>query len=146
MDTIRIDTGEKRIMVNDDPNRVIVFNPSDTLFAERFYNLIGELETKSREYESRGKEIDSCNELDGYGIPVNTAEHIDFLKEICTYMREKIDTLFGKGTSQAAFGDAMAIEMFEQFFEGITPFIKTARAKRVGKYTNTATRKKHKKK
>lgn len=56
-------------------------------------------------------------------------------KDLCAYLRKQIDTLFGAGTSDTAFGKANTPEMFVQFFDGITPFIQTAREKKVSKYT-----------
>jgi hypothetical protein len=136
MDSIQINTGEKRIAVNGDPERVIVFNPSDVLFAERFYKLITEFEKKLNEYKIRAEEIDENSDVDDLGIPVNTQVRIDLMCEACIYIREQIDLLFGKGTSQKAFGDALTLDMFQQFFEGITPFIQNERSAKIEKYTN----------
>jgi len=38
MDNLRIDTGIKKILINDGPE-FIEFNPSDVIFAEKFYKL-----------------------------------------------------------------------------------------------------------
>lgn len=135
MDSIRIETGEKRVSINDDSSRVIVFNPSDVLFAERFYKLMGEFETKLGEYEERTRELEASQELDENGLPVNAQERLDVLKETCVYVRERIDYLFGEGTAQTAFGDVANLDIFTQFFEGITPFIQNARAGKIAQYT-----------
>lgn len=134
-------SGVKRITINDDPKRVIEFNPSDVLFIERFYAMYREFEAKQAEYEQRSKELDTVA-LDENGAPVNMAEGIEFLKDICGFMREKIDILFGEGTSKKAFGDTLSLDMIGQFFEGITPFVWEERTDKVKKYTNTATSKK----
>ena len=137
MDSIRIDTGVKRIAINDDPTRVITFNPNDVAFAERFYSLIREFEDKQVEYETRSKELDAHkDELDEHGLPVNVGEGLAFLREVCEFMCGRIDHLFGPGTSRIAFGDALTLEMFEQFFTGITPFIQSAREEKILRYTN----------
>jgi hypothetical protein len=136
MDSIRIDTGVKRIAINDDPNRVIEFNPEDVSFAERFYGLIKDFETKQVEYDRRSKAIDENKDVDANGIPANTQDGLALLREVCEFMRAEIDALFGAGASQAAFGDALTLDMFEQFFTGITPFIKSARDEKVRRYLN----------
>jgi len=144
MDSIRIDTGEKRISINDDPNRVIVFNPNDALFVERFYHLVGELDVKIIEYEARSKEIDSVKDVDENGVPVNIEERISFLKESCEYFKAKIDQIFGENTSQTAFGDTLSLDVIVQFIDGITPFIGTVRKQKIEQYINAATGKKNK--
>lgn len=140
MDSLHINTGEIRLCVNDDPNRVIVFNPSDISFAERFYGLLREFEEKEKEYRLKTEELQKNAETDDLGVPKNFGSILTLLRETCTFLREKIDDVFGAGTSQAAFGDANTIDMFEQFFTGITPYVQKAREKQVGKYTAKPTK------
>lgn len=130
MDSIRIDTGAKRIAINDDPERVITFNPSDVLFVERFYKIVGEFEAKLHEYETRYAALPV---VENSGIPVADA-HLALLRETCEYVREKIDYVFGAGTSQIVFGDSMVLNAFEQFFDGVTPFIQNTRVEKVRQY------------
>jgi hypothetical protein len=134
MDSIKIDSGVKRILVNDDPTRVIQFNPTDITFAERFYNLIGEFERKQNEYQKRAEEIEKQTEVDANGVPQNIGARITLLREVCEYVRGKIDHLFGEGSSEAAFGDVLSLEMFTQFFDGITPFVQSARNNKLAQY------------
>lgn len=134
MDNIQVDTGVKRICINNDPERVITFNPSDVVFAERFYTLIGEFDKKSKEFVTRSKVISTSMKMDENGIPNNMQEVFDLMKEFCAYLREKIDAVFGAGTSQNVFGDAVNLDMFDQFFDGITPFIQQARDEKMKKH------------
>jgi len=134
MPNLNINSGEIKLTVNDDENRVIRFNPNDIAFAEKFYSLISDFEEKEQDYDKRAKELDENKELDKYGIPKNTKEKLEFTREVCGYIKEQIDNVFGAGTSKAAFGDACEIEMFEQFFNGITPFVNKARTEKVKKY------------
>ena len=146
MDNIRIDLGIKKVLINDGPE-FIEFNPSDVAFAEQFYQLMKEFELKRVEYQARAAEIDAITELDPDGIPVNFPDKLAIMREVCEFMREKIDDLFGKGTSQKVFGDARTLNMFEQFITGITPYIRAERKKKIEKYVPSATsvkRRKHK--
>lgn len=135
-DTLRIDTGVKKIAIqrDDQPECFIEFNPSDVAFAERFYALLGDFEGKLKDFQVRSEEIDKNADLDGRGIPVNLPERLALTRDACMFIRGKIDDLFGPGTSQAVFGDALTLDMFTQFFEGITPFIKVARTEKLTKY------------
>lgn len=138
MNSIRIGSSRKRILVNDDPERVIEFDPSDVAFAERFYGLIRDFEAKRAEYERRAEEIDRERATDDNDLPVNLPERIAYLREVCEYMREQIDRVFGAGTSQAAFGDALSLEMIMDLFDGLTPFIQAARSEKLKKYSRPA--------
>lgn len=133
MDSLKIDTGEKRIAINDDPERVIVFNPQDIGFAERFYELLRDFEAKQAEYQARSELLDN-DETDEHGLPVNIGESLSLMREVCEFLNSKIDYLFGEGASQKIFGGAMTLDMYAQFFTGITPFIQVARQGKTAKY------------
>jgi hypothetical protein len=134
MDSIRIDTGIKKIQINDGPE-FIEFNPSDISFAERFYQLMKDFEVKQVEYQARLDKIDANKELlDANGVPANLPEGLALLREEGEFIRERIDQLFGEDTSHKVFGNALSLEMFESFFTQITPFIQTARAAKIIKY------------
>jgi len=135
MSNININTGEIRLTINDDESRVIVFNPNSLEFMDNLCELIADLENKEKEYKAREVELDKNKEVNSYGMPVNLKEKLELLKETCGYMREKIDTVFGEGTSQKVFGNANTLDMFEQFFEGVTPYIEKVRGAKINKYT-----------
>jgi hypothetical protein len=131
--SIRVDTGIKRVQINDGPD-FIEFNPSDVTFAERFYQVMQEFEVKKEEYLIRANEVDANKKIGPDGITTNLPEEIAIIRDICEFMRSEIDVLFGTGTSQKVFGSALAVGMFEQFFNGILPFIKVARSNKTAKY------------
>lgn len=138
MDTLTI-SGVKRIQIVDesgvtDDTRVISFNPSDVLFAEKFYALINAFQVKQEEFTRRAEELDKDTAVDGNGIPKNALESLDLLREICEYLRGEIDKLFGAGTSQMAFGSALSLESIDQFFVGVMPFVQSARTNKIEKY------------
>lgn len=136
MESIQIDTGVKRIMVNDDPNRVIEFNPSDLVFVEKFYQLIAQFEEKLTEYQRRAEENEKVKDLDASGLPVNMTERLALLHESCDYICDRIDHVFGEGTSQKAFDGARTLDMFGQFLDGISPYISKTRSQKVSQYLN----------
>lgn len=123
-----------RLAINDDPNNVLEFNPSDVLFFERFMTLLTEFEEKSKEFEKKSAEIEKIKGKDNHGIPLNALEKIRLLKELCLYLRAQIDNVFGDNTSYKLFGDALVIDAFEQFFDGIIPYIEKARDEKIKKY------------
>ena len=134
MENLQINTGVKRIIINDDPGRFIEFNPEDVLFAEKFYALIKVFEQQETKFQERLKQISANEEKDEYGIPLNTQETFDLAIEICNFLREQLDKVFGAGTSLTVFGETQSLSMFEQFFSGIAPFIQSSRVNKVAKY------------
>jgi hypothetical protein len=134
---MKLNTGLVRIPIERDGENVgeLKFNPKDAGFAERFYSLISEFEEKEKEYREKAALLDADEEIDSFGVPKNAREGVALLKDICEYMREKIDYVFGESTSQLVFGDYNNPDMFEQFFEGVTPYIQQARTEKVAKYT-----------
>jgi hypothetical protein len=126
MNNLTIDTGAVQLTINNDPNRVITFNPSDVVFAERFYALMQDFSVKQAEFQARTNELASRDDLAG---------NIALMRDACEYLRGQVDGLFGAGTSQMVFGDVLSLDAFAQLFEGLTPFIRAARDEKITKYT-----------
>jgi hypothetical protein len=133
--SLKIDSGLIRLAINDDPGRVIAFNPKDVVFAEKFYRLIKDFEEKQADFEARAKDLDAVEETDELGLPVNTDERLAYVKEICQFTFDKIDEVFGEGTAEKVFQGVYNLDAIGQFFDGISPYIKAARTQRVEKYS-----------
>jgi hypothetical protein len=136
VDALQITTDEKRLPVKRDGKDVgeLVFNPADILFAEKFYKIVGEFETKTGEFQSRSDAIEADGGMDAHGLPLNAPARLALLRETCEFVRGRIDYLFGEGTALMVFGEAMSLDAFSQFFSGITPYIKTTRAEKIAQY------------
>ena len=132
MPNIRIDTGELRIMINDDPDRVIVFNPEDHIFIEKFYKLTEKL----NKYHERMTDL-LTDDLPNpeTELPANSEKRIALLSEASVYIRGQVDDLFGENAAQNVFGSATSLDAFAQFVEGVTPYVKNIREGKVKKYT-----------
>jgi hypothetical protein len=140
MPNLRIDSGAVELTINDGPE-VLIFNPSDINFAKGFYNLLKTFNSKQKEYEERARVIDANTTLDADGLPANIADGMALIDDICNFTFEQIDLLFGKGASKKVFGELRTINMFEQFFQGITPYLRSARAPMIEKYVKHSKRK-----
>ena len=148
MDTLVLSSNTKKIAITRDgeDTGVLKFDPSDVIFAEKFYNLIAEFQAKAKEYEPKAMALDGNTATDTNGLPVNFGERIALLRDVCEYIRARIDHLFGIGTSQAAFGDAYDTELIVQFLDGLKPFFQSARMAKIEKYTSSASAKRNKRK
>jgi hypothetical protein len=140
MDSIKIVSGVKRIAINDDPDRVIEFNPSDSNFRTRFYTTYRELMTQLTLMGQREKELIDVADEDEFGIPTSAGDRLALELESIQLARQKIDELFGAGTSQTVFGDEMSQVIIGQFFDGIQPFFESAVSDAVKKYARPKAR------
>lgn len=136
MNSIRINTGIIRLTIDDDPERVIAFNPEDIAFADAFFRLYADLSRKQAELEKRAEEIISAEKPDESGVADNIGEHIALVRELIQYVRDGIDSVFGAGTSATAFGDVYSFTALESFFEGVIPYINKARQKKIDAHLN----------
>lgn len=125
--SIRIDAGEVTLLVNDDTSRVIKFNPEDILFVERFYELLGGFEGVQKKFQDK---LDAIPDNEESTAP----KVIEVIEEACDYLMEQIDSVFGAGTSEAAFAGAKSLSQIEQFFLAIAPYVKAKRQDKVTKY------------
>lgn len=137
MESIRCNDNKIRLMVNDDPDRVISFDPEDVVFLDKVYGLIADIDKKKTEFVEKEKELAKNEKVDAYGIPENMRQRLKLLLDICLYFRDQVDLIFGEGTSQTVFGNSNTLDMFEQFFSGITPYIYKNRQEKLAKYAAT---------
>ena len=127
MESLKIRTGEVRIRILDDRDEergIFKFNPEDIETTKKFFNVQKDFEVKQKEF------------LDKSELCTTPDKKIELLSEIVDYLKTTIDDCFGQGSSQILFGDNCSLTMFEDFFEGITPYYEQASKARIEKYKN----------
>lgn len=134
METLQLKTGAVQIAIDGDPERVIEFNPEDVVFVELFYNLIRNFEVKEKEFSERFAALEQNSKIGTDGLPDNTRERLAMVREVAEYLKSEIDVVFGAGTSRKVFGDSIVLPLFEQFFQGIIPYVQKSREKKIQKY------------
>lgn len=102
MEKITFDTGRVEYEINGAAK--VSFNPTDTAFVERVYNLFSELEANQEAYQKRVDEIGE----DG-------AAMFGYACERDAEMREKIDGVLGKGVADALFPDMNCYALADGF-------------------------------
>ena len=128
MDTLKINLGNVSLKIVDENNNekgIFTFNPNDINTANKFFDLLSELDIKKEEFTKRESEL---AEDDIKGKLALTLEVID-------YFENKIDNIFGSGSSELIFGQTKSIDMFKDFFEGLMPYYQKASQNRIDKYT-----------
>lgn len=133
MNELHISTGAVRLDIIRDGENVGVFkfNPKDISEAQRYSEVVTEMENKRVKYLEKAKTLDAENDIKA---------KIDFLAEYVKEMRNDIDKIYGEGTSNLAFGDTLDIDMFFDFIEGLAPYYKKASSERTAKYKNKSSK------
>ena len=145
MQNIRFDDGFKEFMINDDPNRIIRFNPADYGIIERFNkarkDILAEVEKIQKDFD-----------LKPDGSPDVPTDELEEAAEVISAVRklicDKIDYIFGSPVSEVVFGtqsplsSVKGVPLFERFIQAAQPIIEAevrkeqeASIKRVEKYT-----------
>lgn len=114
MINIELEDGFEEVVINNDESRTFKFNPSD-------YNIIGKLVT----FEKRIKEKFSKFNFEGS----NEEETWEKVLEMDKTIKEELDNILGKGTSDAVFNGTNCLlsingePVIFTFFEKIAPII-----------------------
>lgn len=125
MEKLRIDSGVKRIEVNDN-GEYIAINLSDNSFFERFKNLIKWFEDKNKELNAEEDKADETasakNEKPNLDEIFDRAKKY---KDLCDSTCVQIDKLFGEGCVRKVFPDveSPSLDLLDDFFEAITPLL-----------------------
>lgn len=128
MPSLQIHTGEVRLQILDDAGEVrgiFKFNPTDIEAAKRLLKIQEDFESKETEFQKKAEEIEKSG---------STSDKINLLSELCQYIEGEIDECFGEGSSKILFGNSVSIDMFNDFFNGITPYYEKASKERLAKY------------
>ena len=145
MQSIRFDDGYKKFMINDDPNRVIRFNPAD-------YGIIERFNTARKVILIEMEKIQGDIDINPDGTPNVAEDELGEAAELLSKTRklicDQVDYIFGGPVSEAAFGtqsplsSVKGLPLFERFIRAAEPFItkevkaeQLASQKRVNKYT-----------
>ena len=129
------DDGFKEFIINNDPNRVIRFNPADVAIMERL--------------KRSQKALDALVQDFAENTPKDAAEALEKLDKA---IKKEIDAIFNQPVSDIVFGNqspmspVKGVPLFERFFNAVLPVImdeikeeKKLSQKRVSKYVKAAT-------
>lgn len=135
MDSIRIDSGAKRIEVNDNGD-FIVLNFGDHNFPNKFFSLLDRVQTTFNGAEEKMRNAQKAY-ADGSVDQMRVAAQMDL--ELHSEFAHEVDELFGPDTCKKVFGDIVpGIELIAEFFEALTPFFEDygkKRAEKLSKYS-----------
>lgn len=145
MQNLIIDDGLKEFTINNDPDKVIRFNPADI-------NLLDRFDKAYKSIEEEQKKLEEDIELEVDGKPVEEQEDYDqaleVIRRLNQFIKDQIDYMFDSEVSDVIFGNQSPMStvkgrpFFERVFDAIEPILKKeitaeikASEKRVSKYT-----------
>jgi len=123
MQNLNIDDGKKRFTINNDPNRVIEFQPSDINLYSRLVDAQKNITKIANDMPDDLKK----------GIDENDDEVLErfakLLSDLDKKVKEQIDFLFGSNVSDIVFESASSLSVVngkffvERFLEAVTPIL-----------------------
>jgi hypothetical protein len=142
MQNINFDDGFKEFTLNNDPNKVIRFNPADINLLERFQQA-----QKTIEKEQNRISADIDIGIDGEN-QVNDEYVVKAIDEVNQLIKDQIDYVFDSKVSDMVFGNQSPLNpvkgrpFFERFLDAVKPILETEilkeqkeSQKRISKYT-----------
>lgn len=106
-----------RVTIDDDPERVITFNPNDAGLRARILKLSKSIYRKQKEVEKKFKELKKMEGVDEDGLPLNTEPMMKLVLDFSEYMKQEIDVAMGAGTSQKVFEGGFDFDTAVTFLE-----------------------------
>lgn len=142
MRNLNFDDGYKEYSINNDPNRVIRFNPADFGIMERIKTAYEEIDKSTN--------IDADIDLKANGEPMKLiGQAAEIVKGMNDTIRRQIDYIFNSPVSDIVFGNqsplgmVKGVPLYERFLSTLIPEIQkeveaemVASRKRISKYTN----------
>jgi len=142
MQSIRFDDGYKEFMINDDPNKVIRFDPADFGIIERF-------NTAMKNIEKASETIKNDIDINPQGEPLSELEEAaEAVAKVNKLIKDQIDYIFDSPVSDMVFGNksplalVKGVPLFERFIMAAKEVIEKevkkemeASQKRIEKYT-----------
>lgn len=110
MQNISFEEGYKEFQINNDPNRVLRFNPRDM-------NLMPKIENAKKE-------------IDEFTKTIKDKDDVEAIKLANTKLKEIVDDIFYEGSFEIIFGEQSPLTLiggktiFERFFEAVGNVIK----------------------
>lgn len=126
MESIKFESNKKKILLNDDENKVLVFNPSDKRTRQKFYNASKEVMARQDEFQ---KKIDNLKEDD-----VDKALELE--EEMFEMVKKIVDDVFGAGTTDMVTDGDVDVMAICGFLVAIAPYFREVAESQRSKYTS----------
>ena len=131
MESLRLKTKRVEVMIDDDPERIITFNPEDVHLRARIYNLAKEAKRKQDDMQAQLTELETIEGEDSLGLPLKVETAMKLTVDIADFFMTEIDVAFGDGTSGIVFADGFDFESMVVFLEYVLSKFEAVGAKKI---------------
>lgn len=142
MQNLNFDDGYRPFTLQNDPNRVIRFNPADFGIIERIKKAYDEIDNATK--------FDTDIDLKADGTPLElVGQAADIVSDMDNIIKRQVDYIFNSPVSEMVFGNQSpmgmvnGVPLYERFLSTLIPVIQeevkaemAASQKRISKYTN----------
>lgn len=136
---IRVNTGAKKIEVNDNGD-YIVLNFGDNSFPDRFFAMVDRIQERANASSPEAEKIAAEHEA---GTEAYLRASAAVWRKVHEDIMLEIDSFFGPGTCKKVFGDIVpGVELYDDFFHQLMPYFEEfgkERAQRLSKYSAART-------
>ena len=112
LDSIRVDTGIKKIEVNDE-GETISLNFSDQSFPARYFAMIDEFETQQEIFQKEAEMLDQEYEEKQLSDHERFRKVADFNLKVHEFFKDRVDGLFG---------DVPSMDLYVDFISQLAPY------------------------
>lgn len=138
---IRVNTGVKRIEVNDNGDYITI-NLNDNDFMDRFFAAYENIQKMGDESTAKEAEIREKHKDNEAGTEL-MKDIFALYSEVGRKMKDEVENLFGAGTCKKVFGDITpTFDLYIDFFEQLTPYLRefaAEKTQRMSKYSAART-------
>lgn len=141
MESIKIQSGTIKLAINEDPDRIVSFNPTSVSFVEKLQSLMSEV---SKKEVILAEKLKKANEITDDNRRIK--DTLSVYKELLDFTSGSVDDVFGKGTADVVLNGEDDLDLLFQFLEGVSLYVQEVRSRAVQKYIpkDHNKRKKHK--
>ena len=130
---LQLEDNSIEVYINSDPTRNIVFNPTAIGFVENYIALVNFARTAQDDPKYKVDALVDSDDLDVTvdAIEVGIKAHKLFFNDLC----DKVDSLFGAGTSMKATQGNVDLDILIKLMTGLAQHIDAAQQDRLKNYT-----------
>ncbi|HIW14913.1 MAG TPA: hypothetical protein H9691_05665 [Firmicutes bacterium] len=122
IDSIRVDTGVKKIEVNDE-GETISLNFADQSFPARYFAMVDEFQAQQDVFRQEAEQLDREREEKKLSEYDHSRKVAAFNLKIHEFFKDRVDGLFGEGTCRKVFGDIVpSLDLYVDFINQLAPY------------------------
>lgn len=123
---INLKSKKKRIIINEDENKIIEFNPEDMKTRKKFYEAGQTIFNKQREFDIKLKELKEGDIEGAFALE----------EELYLFAKDILDNMFGVGATEKITDGEIDVISICDFITMVAPYFKEVNENQKNKYTN----------